>query len=60
MRMQVQLPKVEAEEYREPEECPYEDCDGQYFKAHGVNYPKINIPKLYEHQMVNLSFGDDD
>lgn len=36
MRMQVRLPKIETEAYREPEECPYEDCDGRYFKAHGV------------------------
>jgi transposase-like protein len=36
MRIQVQLPKIEAEEYREPEECPCKGCDGHYFKPHGV------------------------
>lgn len=35
MRIQVKLPKVEAEEYVWPKECPYDKCDGQHFKAHG-------------------------
>jgi transposase-like protein len=36
MRIRVELPKVEPEVYEEPETCPYEGCEGRYFKAHGV------------------------
>ena len=36
MRIQVRLPTVEPDEYRNPQECPYEGCDGKFFKAHGV------------------------
>jgi len=36
MRIQVQLPKVEPEVHVEPEKCPYSDCEGAHFKAHGI------------------------
>ena len=36
MRIRVRLPKVEPEVYHYPEECPYEECDGHYFKPHGL------------------------
>ncbi len=36
MRIQVRLPKVEPEEYEQPEECPYKGCGGRYFKPHGL------------------------
>jgi hypothetical protein len=36
MRIRVRLPKVEPGQYSLPNECPYEGCDGQFFKPHGV------------------------
>ena len=36
MRLRVRLPKVEPDTYGLPDECPYEECDGQFFKPHGV------------------------
>ena len=36
MRIRVRLPKVKPGEYSLPKECPYEGCDGQFFKPHGV------------------------
>jgi hypothetical protein len=42
MRIQVQLPKVEPEVYRAPEECPYAGCHGRYFKDHRIQgEPKV-------------------
>lgn len=52
MRLQVQLPKVEAEEYRELEECPYEGCDGQYFKAHGIK-GETKVVRDFSYSAVN-------
>jgi transposase-like protein len=36
MRIQVRLPRVEADHYDGPRHCPYEGCEGRQFKAHGV------------------------
>ena len=36
MRIRVRLPKVEPSIYSYPKRCPYKGCDGQHFKAHGV------------------------
>ena len=36
MRISVRLPKVEPTEYDQPEECPYEGCQGRHFKPYGV------------------------
>lgn len=36
MRIRVRLPTVEPSVYSHPEECPYEGCDGRFFKPHGV------------------------
>lgn len=35
MRIQVWLPKIQAAEYKLPEQCPYEGCSGDMFKLHG-------------------------
>ncbi len=35
MRLKVKLPKVEPNNYRMPESCPY-GCGGQYYRAHGT------------------------
>lgn len=40
MRIRMRLPKVDPEEYEKPEECPFEDCQGQYFKLHQDQCPK--------------------
>ena len=36
MRITVRLPKVEPEVYTMPKTCPYEGCDGEHFKPHGL------------------------
>lgn len=36
MRLRVRLPTVEPSIHSLPEECPYEECDGRFFKPHGV------------------------
>jgi transposase-like protein len=35
MRIQVRIPKVKPDVYREIQVCPYEGCGGQCFKEHG-------------------------
>lgn len=34
MRLRVSIPKVEPGVMEEPDVCPYDDCDGRYFKPH--------------------------
>ena len=51
MRIRVTLPKVEPAIYEEPQECPYEGCEGHYFKAHGVKGENKPVRDL-EHQEV--------
>ena len=34
MRLHLILPQVTPDEYQKPEQCPYEDCDGKYFRHH--------------------------
>ena len=51
MRIKVQLPKVKPEVYNEPEICPYEDCDGRYFKAYGQKGEDKKIRDVH-HQEV--------
>jgi len=51
MRIKVQLPKVDPTNCKEPEECPYEDCKGRYFKPHGQKGEVKAIRDLY-HQEV--------
>jgi transposase-like protein len=41
MRLRMRLPEVKPSEYRVPEECPYEGCDGQHFKAHQQHCKKV-------------------
>jgi transposase-like protein len=35
MRIQVRLPKIQSDEFEQPETCPYEACSGNRFKPHG-------------------------
>ena len=34
MRVRARIPEVEVTMMEEPEECPYEECQGRYFKPH--------------------------
>jgi transposase-like protein len=34
MRLHLILPQVTPDEYQVPEQCPYEGCDGKYFRHH--------------------------
>lgn len=36
MRISVRLPRIEPNQYEEPESCPYTGCAGQHFARHGV------------------------
>jgi transposase-like protein len=51
MRIKVQLPKVDPETCKEPEACPYENCNGRHFKPHGQKGEVKEIRDLY-HQEV--------
>ena len=50
MRIKVQLPKVQPNQYDEPTECPYEGCEGRHFKPHGIKgQPKpLRDPQIRE------------
>jgi transposase-like protein len=51
MRIKVQLPKVDPTNCKEPEECPYEDCKGCYFKPHGQK-GEVKAIRDWYHQEV--------
>ena len=53
MRIQVRLPKVKLNEYREPASCPHEGCDGQYFKPHGLWGEKKAIRDLKHREVIS-------
>jgi hypothetical protein len=36
MCLRVRLPTVEPGRHSLPKECSYEECDGRFFKPHGV------------------------
>ena len=46
MRIEVRLPKVKPDEYKEPEQCANEGCEGKHFKAHGVKGERKAIRDL--------------
>jgi len=49
MRISVRLPQVKPSVYEEPERCPYAECEGEYFKPHGVKgEPKAIRDLAYE------------
>jgi transposase-like protein len=45
MRIRVQIPQVNPNEYREPKRCPY-GCGGQHFKRHGVKGEQKSVRDL--------------
>jgi transposase-like protein len=50
MRIKVPLPRVEPKVYDRLSECPYEGCNGQHFKPHGVKGERkaIRDPQVRE------------
>jgi transposase-like protein len=56
MRIRVCLPKVEPGEYSRPKKCPYEGCDGQFFKPHGVKGEKKAIRDLSYEQVKSYRY----
>jgi transposase-like protein len=54
MRIQVRLPKVEPEVYREPTACPYEGCGGRFFKRHGLRGEEKAIRDLNDDQVKSF------
>lgn len=48
MRLRVQIPRVEPMVMKPVSECPYEDCDGQWFKAHQQHCEKAVRDTQYE------------
>jgi transposase-like protein len=59
MRIRVRLPKVEPDQYRRPQKCPYEGCDGRFFKPHGLQGeekalrdPKYEQVKSYRYRCL--------
>ncbi len=40
MRLRVSIPRVEPGEMEAPDVCPYDDCNGRYFKPHQQNCDK--------------------
>ena len=52
MRIKVRLPKLEAEQYDWPSECPQEGCQGHHFKAHGVKGERKKIRDLRVNEVI--------
>jgi len=49
MRIRARIPEVEIAVMEEPEVCPYEECQGRYFKPHQGEYRKaVRDTKLEE------------
>ncbi len=48
MRLRVRIPPVEPTEMKAPQECPYDDCQGKYFKAHQKHCDKAVRDTKYE------------
>lgn len=46
MRLRVRLPTVEPGRHSLPKECPYEGCDGHFFKPHGLKGEDKSIRDL--------------
>ena len=48
MRLRVGIPRVEPSVMVLPEVCPYDDCDGRYFKVHQLSCEKAVRDTKYE------------
>lgn len=56
MRIEVRLPRVDPGETSSPEECPYEGCDGHFFKPHGVKGEEKPIRDLNQEQVKSYRY----
>ena len=54
MRIQVRLPTVEPEVYRDPTVCPYEGCGGRFFKRHGLRGEEKAIRDLNDDRVKSF------
>lgn len=52
MRIRVQIPQVNPNEYREPKRCPY-GCGGQHFKRHGVKGEQKMVRDLRQEVVIS-------
>jgi transposase-like protein len=48
VRLRVSIPQVEPEVMEEPAVCPYDDCEGRYFKSHQLNCDKPLRDTVYD------------
>ncbi len=48
MRLRVRIPPVKPTEMKVPKECPYDDCQGRYFKSHQQHCDKAVRDTKYE------------
>jgi len=48
MRLRVSIPQVKPSEMERPDVCPYDDCDGQYFKPHQQHCDKSLRDTVYD------------
>lgn len=51
MRLRMRLPEVRPGDYQVPDVCPYDDCEGEYFKTHQQHCQKSVLDP--EHAEVN-------
>jgi len=52
MRLRVRIPPVEPTVMKLPKECPYDDCQGKYFKSHQRHCDKAVRDTKYEQVVV--------
>lgn len=48
MRLRVSIPQVDPTAMDAPEVCPYDDCDGEYFRPHQQHCEKPLRDPEYE------------
>ena len=51
MRIQVHLPRVEPEQYDQPQRCPYAGCEGRHFRAHGTKGEVRPVRDAHVHEV---------
>ena len=57
MRLKVRIPRVDPEVIRVPDQCPYQDCDGQHFKSHQYDCDKPLRDTKYSQVKARRSTG---
>jgi len=56
MRLRVRLPTVEPGRHSLPNECPCGECDGRFFKPHGVKGEEKSIRDLSHDQVKSYRY----